>query len=186
MRCDNIARAAAPIRPVEYGLAGPGLLALISKFVDHQPLYRQSVINAPDSVVLDRSLRGQSVGHGADLRRPLVDARAGTSLRPRSRMPSIQQYQCSLRVTAGPRLNGSGAMCATAGTQELTSHRSNHSPCNSQGYFRTYSTPCVTSRPVDFCSKVWRAIAISSWCSNAHWYSARNGPIKLRPRSVRS
>lgn len=35
--CDHIAQAAAPSRPIERGLAGPGLLAhvLVSKFADH-------------------------------------------------------------------------------------------------------------------------------------------------------
>lgn len=39
--CDHIAQAPAPSRPIERGLAGPGLLAqvLVSKFADHVPLY---------------------------------------------------------------------------------------------------------------------------------------------------
>jgi transposase len=43
--CDHISQAPAPSRPIERGLAGPGLLAhvLVSKFADHLPLYRQSV-----------------------------------------------------------------------------------------------------------------------------------------------
>ncbi|CAB3807414.1 IS66 family transposase ISBcen14 [Paraburkholderia fynbosensis] len=38
--CDHIAQAPAPSRPIERGLAGPGLLAhvLVSKFADHVPL----------------------------------------------------------------------------------------------------------------------------------------------------
>ena len=42
--CDVIVQAAAPSRPIDRGLAGPGLLAhvLTSKFCDHLPLYRQS------------------------------------------------------------------------------------------------------------------------------------------------
>jgi transposase len=40
--CDRIVQAPAPSRPIERGLAGPGLLAhvLVSKYADHQPLYR--------------------------------------------------------------------------------------------------------------------------------------------------
>jgi len=36
-----------PTRPIEKGIAGPGLLAhiCISKFVDHLPLYRQQQIS---------------------------------------------------------------------------------------------------------------------------------------------
>lgn len=47
-RCERIVQAPAPSRPIARGLAGPGLLAhvLISKYCDHQPLYRQSEIYA--------------------------------------------------------------------------------------------------------------------------------------------
>lgn len=74
--CDHIAQAAAPSRPIERGLAGPGLLAhvLVSKFADHLPLYRQSVMYAREGVELDRSLLAKWVGHGATLLQPLVDA----------------------------------------------------------------------------------------------------------------
>lgn len=74
--CDHIAQAAAPSRPIERGLAGPGLLAhvLVSKFADHLPLYRQSVMYAREGVDLDRSLLAKWVGHGATLLQPLVDA----------------------------------------------------------------------------------------------------------------
>ena len=42
-KCDCIVQAAAPSRPIERGVAGPGLLAhvLTSKYCDHLPLYRQ-------------------------------------------------------------------------------------------------------------------------------------------------
>lgn len=48
--CDVIVQAPAPSRPIERGIAGPGLLAhiLVAKFADHLPLYRQSVIYARD------------------------------------------------------------------------------------------------------------------------------------------
>ncbi len=74
--CDHITQAAAPSRPIERGLAGPGLLAhvLVSKFADHLPLYRQSAIYAREGVDLDRSLLAKWVGHGASLMQPLVDA----------------------------------------------------------------------------------------------------------------
>lgn len=74
--CDHIAQAAAPSRPIERGMAGPGLLAhvLAAKFADHLPLYRQSVIYAREGVELDRSLLAKWVGHTAALLQPLVDA----------------------------------------------------------------------------------------------------------------
>lgn len=57
-RCDRIVQAPAPSRPIERGIAGPGLLArvLASKYAEHTPLYRQSEIYARQSVVLSRSV----------------------------------------------------------------------------------------------------------------------------------
>lgn len=45
-KCDAIVQAPAPSRPIERGIAGPGLLArvLSSKYAEHTPLYRQSEI----------------------------------------------------------------------------------------------------------------------------------------------
>lgn len=42
--CSRIVQAPAPNRPIDRGLAGPGLLAhvLVAKYADHQPLYRQA------------------------------------------------------------------------------------------------------------------------------------------------
>src|SRR5450830_696511 len=74
--CDCIMQAPAPSRPIARGLAGPGLLAhiLVSKFADHLPLYRQSVIYAREGVELERSLLASWVGAAGMLLRPLVDA----------------------------------------------------------------------------------------------------------------
>lgn len=54
--CEHIAQVPAPSRPIARSLAGPGLLAhvLVSKFVDHLPLYRQSEIYAREGVDLER------------------------------------------------------------------------------------------------------------------------------------
>lgn len=74
--CDAIVQAPAPGRPIERGIAGPGLLAhvLVAKFADHLPLYRQAVIYARDGVDLDRALLASWVGAASALLRPLVDA----------------------------------------------------------------------------------------------------------------
>jgi transposase len=74
--CDVIVQAPAPSRPVQRGIAGPGLLAhvLVAKYADHLPLYRQSVIYAREGVELDRSLLANWVGAASTLLRPLVDA----------------------------------------------------------------------------------------------------------------
>ena len=82
--CDHIAQAAAPSRPIERGIAGPGLLAriLVAKFADHQPLYRQSAIYARHGVELDRSTMARWVGACGALMRPLVDALQAYVLAP--------------------------------------------------------------------------------------------------------
>ncbi|MDR6496838.1 transposase [Paraburkholderia terricola] len=73
--CDCIVQAAAPNRPIDRGMPGPGLLAhvLVAKFCDHLPLYRQSVIYARDGVELSRSTLADWVGQCSALLRPLVD-----------------------------------------------------------------------------------------------------------------
>jgi transposase len=75
-KCDVIVQAAVPSRPIERGLAGPGLLAhvLVSKYADHQPLYRQAEIYAREGVELERSTLADWVGASAELLAPLNDA----------------------------------------------------------------------------------------------------------------
>jgi transposase len=73
--CKRIEEAPAPSRPIACGLAGPNLLAhvLVSKFADHQPLYRQSEIFAREGIDLDRSTLAGWVGAVSELVAPLVD-----------------------------------------------------------------------------------------------------------------
>ncbi|MGI4756791.1 MAG: IS66 family transposase [Janthinobacterium lividum] len=75
-RCDRIVQAPSPSRPIDRGLAGPGLLAhvLVSKYADHLPLYRQTEIYAREGVALDRSTLAGWVGATSDLLKPLVEA----------------------------------------------------------------------------------------------------------------
>jgi len=75
-KCDCIVQAEAPSRPIERGLPGPGLLAhvLVSKYCDHQPLYRQSEIYARQGVELERSTMADWVGASRRLLEPLVEA----------------------------------------------------------------------------------------------------------------
>jgi transposase len=74
--CDRVVEAPAPSRPIERGLAGPGLLAhvLVSKFADHLPLYRQSEIYARQGVEVERSTLAGWVGAASELLSPLVSA----------------------------------------------------------------------------------------------------------------
>jgi transposase len=79
--CEHIAQVPAPSRPIARGLAGAGLLAhvLVSKFVDHLPLYRQSEIYAREGVDLERSTLADWVGQSSQLLRPLINALGTTS-----------------------------------------------------------------------------------------------------------
>ena len=74
--CQRIVQSLAPSRPIERGLAGPGLLAhvLVSKYCDHLPLYRQSQIYAREGIDLDRSTLADWVGGASALLEPLVGA----------------------------------------------------------------------------------------------------------------
>ncbi len=75
-RCERIVQAPAPTRPIERGIAGPGLLAhvLVAKYSDHLPLYRQSEIYAREGVELERSTLADWVGGSSALLAPLVEA----------------------------------------------------------------------------------------------------------------
>jgi transposase len=74
--CQRIVQPSAPSRPIERGIAGPGLLAhvLVSKYCDHLPLYRQSQIYRREGIDLDRSTLCDWVGGASALLEPLVRA----------------------------------------------------------------------------------------------------------------
>ena len=76
IRCDRIVQHPAPSRPIDRGLAGPGLLAhvLTAKYADHLPLYRQSEIYEREGVELDRSTLADWVGGASRMLEPLIDA----------------------------------------------------------------------------------------------------------------
>jgi len=68
--------APLPARVIDKGVAGPGLLAhvLVSKYADHLPLHRQSMIFARQGIPLARSTLGGWVEGAACALRPLVEA----------------------------------------------------------------------------------------------------------------
>jgi transposase len=74
--CDCIVQEPAPSRPIDRGLAGPGLLAhvMVSKYCDHLPLYRQSEIYEREGVELDRSTLADWVGGSSRVLAPLVES----------------------------------------------------------------------------------------------------------------
>lgn len=75
-KCDHIVQAPAPSRPIERGIAGPGLLArvLTSKYAEHTPLYRQTEIYARQGVELSRSVLSGWVDACCRLMAPLEEA----------------------------------------------------------------------------------------------------------------
>ncbi|MUV02031.1 IS66 family transposase, partial [Escherichia coli] len=75
-KCDCIVEAPAPSRPIERGIAGPGLLArvLTGKYCEHLPLYRQSEIFARQGAELSRALISNWVDACCQLMTPLNDA----------------------------------------------------------------------------------------------------------------
>jgi transposase len=62
--CETIVQAPMPSLPIERGRPGPGLLAhvAVSKFCDHIPLHRQTVIYAREGVELDRATLADWMG----------------------------------------------------------------------------------------------------------------------------
>jgi transposase len=81
--CERIVQVEAPSRPIDRGIAGPGLLAhiLTSKYADHLPLYRQAQIYAREGVELERSTMAEWVGGCFRLVDPLIEALARYVLR---------------------------------------------------------------------------------------------------------
>ena len=74
-RCDCIVEAPAPSRPIDRGIAGPGLLARVNgKYCEHLPLYRQCEIFARQGVDLSRALLSNWVDGCCRLMAPLDEA----------------------------------------------------------------------------------------------------------------
>ena len=112
--CDVIVQAPAPSRPIDRGLAGPGLLAhvLTSKFCDHLPLYRQSEIYAREGVELDRSTLAKWVGKPTSCWSRWSKHFAAMSCPRTSCMAMTRRFRCWLPATARRRRGGSGPMFA--------------------------------------------------------------------------
>ncbi|MCU4161634.1 IS66 family transposase [Acidiphilium sp. AL] len=74
-RCDEIAQAPVPNLPIPRGRATPSLLAMIvvSKYLVHLPLYRQSEIYAREGVDLPRSTLADYVGQAAWFLAPIAE-----------------------------------------------------------------------------------------------------------------
>ena len=73
--CETITAAPIPPAIINGGMAAVGLLVwvLISKYLDHLPLYRLEQIAARDRVILSRSTLAEWVGRSGVALQPLVD-----------------------------------------------------------------------------------------------------------------
>jgi transposase len=73
--CESITAAPVPPAVIDGGMAAPGLIAwvLISKYLDHLPLYRLEQIAARDGVNLARSTLSEWVGRYGVALQPLAD-----------------------------------------------------------------------------------------------------------------
>lgn len=71
----TVVTAAKPMAPIEKGLPGPGLLAhvAVSKYADHQPLYRQAEMFQRQGVTLSRRTMAGWMGRTAELLSPLYE-----------------------------------------------------------------------------------------------------------------
>ena len=110
--CQRIVQMPAPIRPIDRGIPGPGLLAhvAVSKFADSLPLYRQAQIYAREGVELERSPIGWAVLR-TWWRRWWTRSGATCSARP-SCTRTIRRCRCSPRVAGARRRVGCGPTCA--------------------------------------------------------------------------
>jgi transposase len=77
--CETIMQPPLPSLPIERGVPGPGLLAhvAVSKYCDHLPLHRQSVIYAREGIDIERSTMADWIGRMAFLLQPLAEAIGG-------------------------------------------------------------------------------------------------------------
>lgn len=73
--CDTITEPPAPSHPIPRGFAGPSLLAmiLVSKYLLHQPLNRQSTTFALEGIEIDTSTLADRVGACVVALKPMID-----------------------------------------------------------------------------------------------------------------
>ena len=128
--CERIVQAEAPSRPIERGVAGPGLLAhvLVSKYCDHLPLYRQSEIYAREGVELERSTLADWVGGTSALLGPLVEALRRHVMAATKLHADDTPVPCWRRATAKQKPGGCGPTFAMTVPRETQRPRRCGSP----------------------------------------------------------
>ena len=114
-KCDCIVQAEAPSRPIERGMAGPGLLAhvLVAKYCDHL-----AAVSAVGDLRASRCGAGTlDAGRLGGRKQPVAGAAGGSaaSLRDGRRAsctPTTRRCRCWLRARARPRPGACGPMFA--------------------------------------------------------------------------
>ncbi len=112
--CNRVVEAPSPSRPIERGLAGPGLLAhvIFSKYADHLPLFRRSEIYARQGVVISRSTPPDGSVQPVICSVLWWRPSASMFLPVASSMRTIRPYRCLRPATARPRPAVYGRMYA--------------------------------------------------------------------------
>ena len=123
--CETIVQAPMPSLPIERGRPGPGLIAhvLVSKYCDHTPLHRQSVIYAREGVELDRATLADWVGKAEFLLSPWLKRSAGMFAPAPRCMQTTPPSRCSRPAWERPKPDGFGSSCATSGPGARRCHR---------------------------------------------------------------
>jgi transposase len=145
--CSQIVQAPVPNRPIDCGLAGPGLLAhvLVSKYADHLPLYRQAEIYQREGVELDRSTLADWVGGVSRTLQPLVDALKKYVLGA-EKLHGDDVYRCWRRVTARRRPGACRPTFAMIGQRATKQRRQCGSPTRRIGKGSIRRDICRTTR----------------------------------------
>ena len=124
--CARVIQQPAPSRPIDRGMAAPGLLAqiIVAKYADHCPLYRQQGIYRRSGVELDRATLAAWVGDAAQLARTAGrDARYAMCARRRRCTPTTRRCRCSTPDVARPRPGDYGRTCAMIGRRPVAIRR---------------------------------------------------------------
>ncbi len=147
-KCDAIVQAPAPSRPIERGIAGPGLMArvLTSKYAEHTPLYRQSEIYGRRGVELSRSLLSGWVDACCRLLSPLEEALQDYVLTEGKLHADDTPVQCCCRAIRRRRPGGCGRMFVMTATPGQRWHRRCGSPTARQKRHPSADPSCGVQR----------------------------------------
>jgi len=125
--CETITAAPIPPAIIDGGMAAVGLLTwvMVSKYLDHLPLYRLEQIAARDKVILARSTLAEWVGRTGVALQPVADrlieillergkviywSMTMAATKPCSRLPARKRY-LALSLGAGHMHAGNFSIC---------------------------------------------------------------------------